>query len=169
MTDHHRDEFEAYMRRLNVTVNLRRFASQPFGYKSKTVSNAWDLWDRAWQESRRTYRASEWQSIETAPRDGSAVLVMRDIWPGTASGRAEECNGHNTYVAEWWAQEGSNGEWVCYMDATADPICPVEPTHWMPLPKPLGCRGTACGTTTGEHSAECVAEHQGLFRDGEKP
>lgn len=79
-----------------------------------------------------------WKTIDSAPMDGTAVLVMRDIWPGTASGRAEECNGHNTYVAAWWAIEGSDrkGRWVCYMDAVFDPTCPIEPTHWMPLPLP---------------------------------
>jgi hypothetical protein len=75
-----------------------------------------------------------WQPIETAPRDQTAVLVMRNIWPGTDSGFAEECNGHNTYVAEWWQDSGGCGEWVCYMDAILDPRCPIEPTHWMPLP-----------------------------------
>ena len=48
-----------------------------------------------------------WQPIDTAPRDGTAVLVMRDIWPGAKNGRAEDCNGHNTSVAAWW--EGENG------------------------------------------------------------
>jgi hypothetical protein len=80
---------------------------------------------------------SGWQPIETAPKDGTAVLVMRNIWPGTKSGKAEKCNGHNTYVAEWWAgEDGCAGAWVCYMDATLDPKCPVEPTHWRPLPLP---------------------------------
>jgi hypothetical protein len=79
---------------------------------------------------------TEWQPIETAPRDGTAVLVMRDIWPGTKSGRAEKCYGHNTYVAEWWQDEGDGGEWVCYMDRIEEPVCPIEPTHWMPLPAP---------------------------------
>jgi len=81
---------------------------------------------------------STWRTIESAPRDGTAILVMRDIWPGTKSGRAEECNGHNTYVAEWWGDEGdeSEGRWICYMDAIQDPECPIEPTHWMPLPMP---------------------------------
>lgn len=76
-----------------------------------------------------TLETTFWEPIGTAPKDGRAVLVMRDIWPGTASGRAEECNGHNTYVAEWWTDR-----WVCYMSAIQDPDCPIEPTHWMPLP-----------------------------------
>lgn len=81
-----------------------------------------------------------WQPIETAPRDGTAVLVMRNNWAGCPGGVASECNGHNTYVAEFWGDgSGSTvGRWVCYMDAVYDPPCPVEPTHWMPLPKPPG-------------------------------
>lgn len=40
-------------------------------------------------------------------------------------------------IAEWWAGEnGGEGAWVCYMDAPLDPRCPVDPTHWMPLPDP---------------------------------
>lgn len=91
-----------------------------------------------------------WQPIETAPMDGCAVLVMRDIWPGTALGRAEECNGHNTYVAAWWAKEGSDGmgRWVCYMDAVFDPTCPIAPTHWMPLPAAPGAPDAQKGAAT---------------------
>lgn len=77
-----------------------------------------------------------WQPIETAPRDGTAILVMQDIWPGTPSGRAEECNGHNTYVAMWWESSGRQGAWFCYMDKIAEPCCPIDPTHWMALPAP---------------------------------
>lgn len=77
----------------------------------------------------------KWELIETAPRDGTAVLVMRNIWPGTKTGKAERCNGHNTYVAQWWAEEGQ-GQWMCYMDTICEPRCPIEPTHWMHLPKP---------------------------------
>lgn len=76
-----------------------------------------------------------WQPIETAPKDGTALLVMRNIWPGTKTGRAEDCNGHNTYVAGYWSSE-NEGRWMCYMDQIRDPECPIEPTHWMPLPQP---------------------------------
>lgn len=81
----------------------------------------------------------QWQPIETAPRDGTAVLVMRDNWPGSPTGRALECNGHNTYVAEFWQGEGGgDGEWMCYTDMVQEPECPIVPTHWMPLPPPPG-------------------------------
>jgi hypothetical protein len=76
-----------------------------------------------------------WQPIKTAPKDGTAVLVHRNIWPGTKSGFSEECNGYNTYVAQWWGDE-EGGEWICYMDLPSEPRLPIEPTHWQPLPYP---------------------------------
>ena len=73
----------------------------------------------------------EWQLIETAPKDGTAVLVHRISSPPRL------CDETNTYVASWWATEdGSDGCWVCFMDAIQDPECPIKPTHWRPLPAP---------------------------------
>nr|WP_164083562.1 Lar family restriction alleviation protein [Stenotrophomonas pavanii] len=83
----------------------------------------------------RATPSPQWQPIESAPKDGTAVLVMQNNWPGCKNGVAEECNGHNTYVAAWWADErGGAGAWICYMDAVRDPECPIQPTHWQPLP-----------------------------------
>ncbi len=54
---------------------------------------------------------SEWQPIETAPRDGTYILVFVDVW-------------HD--VASWEA-----GLWLnTYGDHS------MNPTHWMPLPAP---------------------------------
>jgi hypothetical protein len=58
----------------------------------------------------------EWQPIETAPKDGSFVLVTSEKWFG-------DCD-----VAGWHF-----GMWRI----SADPeSCPIYPTHWMPLPPP---------------------------------
>lgn len=67
---------------------------------------------------------SNWRSIDTAPRNATDVLVT---------------DGYRVYVAGWWQEPGEpdeDGEWTCYMDAIEDPRCPIEPTHWMPLPEP---------------------------------
>ena len=61
----------------------------------------------------------EWQPIETAPKDGSKVLLT---------------DGDRTEIAHWWgkAQEGFWEVWTCepfYEDFK-------QPTHWMPLPQP---------------------------------
>lgn len=81
----------------------------------------------------------QWQPIETAPKDGTAILIMQNNWPGLPNGVAEKCNEHNTYVAAWWDEENEgSGAWICYMDAVLDPEAPIEPTHWIPLPMPPG-------------------------------
>jgi hypothetical protein len=108
----------------------------PIDWAESIESRAAAELDRLTTELAAYKKDAEWQPIESAPRDATAILVMRDIWPGTKSGRAEKCNGHNTYVSQWWADEGKNGEWVCYMGRVQDPLCPIDPTHWKPLPAP---------------------------------
>ena len=106
-----------------------------------------------------------WQPIETAPRDATAILVMRDIWPGARSGRAEECNGRNTYVASWWPDErGGRGAWICYMDAVLDPECPVEPTHWMPLPALPGAQPAPIIPEGWKLVPTAESRHPGIYK-----
>lgn len=67
---------------------------------------------------------SEWQPIETAPKDGRELLGvdaegdMGVMFYGMGSGR-------------WLAHAFA---WTAYA-ATRD-LVPCEPTHWMPLPEP---------------------------------
>lgn len=59
-------------------------------------------------------RAQEWQPIETAPKDGTWVMV------GNHNGPCIARWGRTPYVEGWF-----NGRW--YSD---------NQTHWMPLPEP---------------------------------
>ena len=79
----------------------------------------------------------KWSLINTAPFDGTAVLLHNNYPPGLSNERPDKCYGGNTVVGEWWESEDKfeDGEWVCYMDLVLDPRCPFEPTHWMPLPE----------------------------------
>jgi hypothetical protein len=67
-----------------------------------------------------------WQPIETAPKDGTPVLVARvggnwsDEWPEIASWMKDG------YGPGYWTNGAHDG----YGDAEP----PLEPTHWMPLP-----------------------------------
>ncbi len=61
-------------------------------------------------------KAGEWQPIETAPKDMTRVL-----------GYVEE------YIVVMWWFTYSNGR-SCW--ETVDGESEVDPTHWMPLPKP---------------------------------
>ena len=69
-----------------------------------------------------------WQPIETAPTDGSAVLVS---------------NGGGVWVAKHKAvfQSGykPDSPWFCLMlnkDYIPSKLRAGKPTHWMPLPQP---------------------------------
>lgn len=64
-----------------------------------------------WQAASAT-KVDRWQPIESAPKDGTRVLV----WDG------EE------WLARWQAYNG--GYW------DADEYISENPTHWMPLPAP---------------------------------
>lgn len=77
---------------------------------------------------------STWQPIETAPRDGTEILLCRSV---DADGKRIEGEhwGLFVQVASWWSGEGEDGEWVVYCSLSAEPRLHFEPTHWMPLPE----------------------------------
>lgn len=66
---------------------------------------------------------SEWQPIETAPKDGTDVLLFRAtkyrVLPPTVAG---------------WFDKGVIPGWYTYDEP--DKAFDGEPTHWMPLPAP---------------------------------
>lgn len=71
---------------------------------------------------------SEWRPIETAPKDGTLILLYVS---GQFLGFGRSVN----YVVGWMRA----GDWVCDPrdDTFGDPdtVHPT-PTHWMPLPEP---------------------------------
>jgi hypothetical protein len=63
-----------------------------------------------------------WQPIETAPKDGTRILVS-DYQMGVV-------------IAKWCETCWMNGAgWLVY-DDRSDTISVDEPSHWMPLPDP---------------------------------
>lgn len=65
-----------------------------------------------------------WQPIETAPRDGTEVLVCR-VYEG---GKAEYAVAHNYDDGNGWRDMGDMG-WAGMTHDDEN-----QPTHWMPLP-----------------------------------
>lgn len=83
-------------------------------------------------------RIEGWQPIETAPRDGTAILVhSRAGWIGSVS---------------WWSDEDRDEEFddSCFQDEHGEPVEPADLTHWMPLPPapPATSESGQGGTTT---------------------
>lgn len=68
---------------------------------------------------------SEWQPIETAPKDGSSVLLWSEAWDmswGVVIGSYD--------AGAWVTSEGQTA------DDDEDEFGSIAPTHWMPLPPP---------------------------------
>ena len=63
---------------------------------------------------------TDWKPIETAPKDGTEILVC-----GFAS------RGYYVTTAKW------HGEWMLFnADDDAHTVESFDHTHWMPLPSP---------------------------------
>jgi len=65
----------------------------------------------------------EWQPIETAPRDGTPVLIWLDDEGFCVKGIWRRPPGCDEFM--WWIPEMDAGGFH-------------EPSHWMPLPAPPG-------------------------------
>ena len=62
-----------------------------------------------------------WQPIETAPKDGTAILLAQKVAEGFGPGVA--AGSWQTHAKVWWGVCGSG--LVLHL-----------PTHWQPLPEP---------------------------------
>ena len=68
---------------------------------------------------------TDWQPIDTAPRDGTQVLlyVPQDTDDEMPS-----------FIAQGWYESGIfDRRWY---EAAGECVCDPQPTHWMPLPAP---------------------------------
>jgi hypothetical protein len=82
-------------------------------------------------EIERLNSQSGWQPIETAPRDGTHILLGVDIatvWI-VRNGRYDKCEHSTPY-------DPNDEGWWCYRHSvTQEKLEGIyEPTHWMPMP-----------------------------------
>jgi hypothetical protein len=67
-----------------------------------------------------------WQPIETAPRDGTRILVW-PAWGATTQGSRAE-------IVLWTERPRGGFRWEMWSGHKI----PCDPTHWMPLPASPG-------------------------------
>lgn len=68
---------------------------------------------------------SEWQPIETAPRDGTRILVAYKSY----------ANRETTIETAFFDKDDGGGQWIGYFSNCLYALT-NELTHWMPLPEP---------------------------------
>jgi hypothetical protein len=73
-------------------------------------------------------KRGQWMPIETAPKDGTHIIVSRPCYPGMI---LPEC-GYDYWGKDYWGR----GAWM-----KSNQHC--QPTHYMPLPEPPQILSTA--------------------------
>lgn len=84
---------------------------------------------------------SEWQPIETAPKDGTRILLARHGWLnhsdaeyGTEQWSKDIWDNAKRKYDLWWACTGFwSAKWKNWNDGM-EPSGLSDPTHWMPTP-----------------------------------
>ena len=71
-----------------------------------------------------TAQAEGWRPIETAPKDGTRVLLLNDL---------REFGSDRVIVEAMWRTASQSAWWSCPVRGG---YIGENPTHWMPLPEP---------------------------------
>lgn len=74
-----------------------------------------------------------WRPMETAPKDGTPLLLAYSGGLGVRYGYWDHIG-----TADWWVADAPHERptadgWICPYQDFEDPM---EPTHWQPLPLP---------------------------------
>lgn len=88
---------------------------------------------------REAVAGSLWRPIETAPKDGTAILLFGGENDANHTPSVPHPLSGGPVVGLWstygWYEGG--GEWITtFFDGGMATVAREEPTHWMPLPEP---------------------------------
>lgn len=72
--------------------------------------------------------SANWQPIDTAPKDGTSVLVCQAV-DADSQPITDDAWGLFVQRAAWWG-----GEWIVYCSLPDEPSVHFEPSHWMAVP-----------------------------------
>lgn len=88
---------------------------------------------------------SDWQPIETAPKDGSPVLLYHTMCDNGYQDVGYWDEKFHTNYDEWSEEKmepSYRGGWTAGAYAADEELVELFPSHWMPLPNPPTLRGT---------------------------
>lgn len=131
-----RAAFEAAYARLYPVSSLTpgKFAREHGCYEDTTVMVGWTMWQAARASLLEGKAEPAWQTIETAPKDGTRVILA---WGGKSINGFYLDNSHTATPWAGWRVESM----------VVQP--PGKPTHWMPLPSPPSMDGAVQAATSG--------------------
>jgi hypothetical protein len=100
----------------------------------EAISDFYELYDgtpyaKKYEGALAAYEAEPggWRTMESAPKDGTRILVVGGEWNGDVS---TSCSNHMAVMVEWLGLQWS----VCDTDYYSAWI--TNPTHWQPSPLP---------------------------------
>ena len=113
-----------------LTIEMIRAAEEAYGggYVDQEMWTAMLSARPPLPEGEKTYM-SQWQPIETAPKDGTPILVFSPYEVRTEPTNVIVAKFERHGSQEWW---GYCENLIADVQGMIDP----EPTHWMPLPSP---------------------------------
>jgi hypothetical protein len=94
-----------------------------------------------------------WQPIETAPKDGTHVLISNDA-PGSVHPR----EGYYVAVEHRYENEPQHDGWWRLAGSSEAAVHGRTPTHWMPLPPAPGSQADTEGRPTNEKESAPAGE-----------
>jgi hypothetical protein len=89
---------------------------------------------------RKAEQEKQWQPIETAPKDGTMILIFEpfdkeEVWPATNNKIYDEFE-TGIKLVQWLEEDNVFGRWEMLREGFWGSTPNREPTHWMPLPGP---------------------------------
>lgn len=117
-----REAFEAWQLDTGRTDPIWLDRGDGGNYGLNDVQAEWEEWQAAWQAA----LASQWQPIQTAPKDGTAILLWEQYSTNPFVGYWQD-GGWNACLEHVEAHGGWDG-------AIAVGLIVMPVTHWMPLP-----------------------------------
>ena len=120
-------------------IDMARRYIKYWRIEAQSFESKWEMeLTRKWNLAKETMsNKSEWQPIETAPKDGTEILSYHNREILYSNGERKKFEWIK--IVRWdvfvqWDNPEDEYDWMT--GSNFDEPTPTDPTHWMPLPKP---------------------------------